>query len=196
MLTAVAKNWWVLLLRGICAVVFGIMAIAWPGETLQVLILLFGAYVLVDGMFALTMGFRGKLKGGIWWQMVLVGLLSLLAGIMTFAWPGLTAVALLVLVASWAIVRGFTEIVAAFALRKTIDDEWVLALSGVISIIFGALMLIHPAAGALAIVLLIGAFMLAVGFMMIALSMRLRRLHQVGADVASQILPHSGVVSS
>ena len=136
--------------------------------TLWVLLLLFGVYVLVDAMMALAIGFRGKLDGRVWWEMVLVGVLGLVAGITTFAWPGLTALVLLIVIASWAILRGIIEIVAAIALRKVIADEWVLALSGLLSIAFGLLMLLHPGAGALAVVLLIGGFMTGIGIMAIA----------------------------
>ena len=177
MLATIARNWWVLMLRGVCAAIFGIMAIAWPGATLWVLLLLFGVYVLVDAMMALAIGFRGKLDGRIWWEMVLVGLLGLVAGITTFAWPGLTALILLYVIAGWAILRGLMEIIAALALRKVIADEWVLALSGLLSVAFGGLMLMHPGAGALAVVLLIGGLMLGIGIMAIALALRLRKMH-------------------
>jgi uncharacterized membrane protein HdeD (DUF308 family) len=185
MLATIARNWWVVMFRGACAVIFGVMTIAWPAATLWVLIMLFGAYAIVDAMIALAMGFRGKMDGRIWWGMVFVGLLGLAAGVTTFAWPGLTALALLIVISTWAILRGILEIAAAITLRKVIDDEWVLALSGLLSLAFGILMLLHPGAGALAVLLLIGATMIGGGIMAIALALRLRRMHLAQGGIGS-----------
>jgi uncharacterized membrane protein HdeD (DUF308 family) len=174
--TVLAQRWWVLLLRGICAVAAGIMTIAWPGITLLALVTLFGIFALVDGAAGIVLGIRGEEDGTMWWTMILLGVLSAGAGVLAFAWPGMTALVLLAIIAASAIIRGVLEIVAAIKLRKDIDDEWVLGLSGLLSLAFGILLWVAPGEGALAVVLLIGAYMLALGVMAIALSLRLRRI--------------------
>jgi uncharacterized membrane protein HdeD (DUF308 family) len=180
MANPILKNWWLLLIRGICSILFGILAITLPHITLWVLITMFGVYVLFDSAAALMVGLSGRLNGGIWWGMVLLGVLGTIAGITALTWPGETVVILLMVIAFWAIMRGLTEIIAAIALRKHIEDEWVLIIGGLMSILFGALMLVHPAAGALAVILLIGAFSLAAGMTQISLAFRLRRFgHRV-----------------
>lgn len=182
--TILAQRWWVLLLRGICAVAAGIMTIAWPGITLFALVTLFGIFALVDGAAGIVLGIRGEEDGTMWWTMIILGVLSAGAGILAFAWPGMTALMLLAIIAASAIIRGVLEIVAAIRLRKDIDDEWVLGLSGLLSLAFGILLWVRPGEGALAVVLLIGAYMLALGVMAIALSLRLRRIqHKLKAAV-------------
>jgi len=180
LLTALANHWWVLLLRGIVAVLFGIMAFVVPGLTLVALVLLFGAYALVDGVTALFVGGRARA-----WSLLLVGVLGIIAGILTFIFPGITALWLLILIASWAVVRGLFEIVAAIKLRKELTNEWLLIPGGVLSIIFGILLFTNPAAGALTMVWLIGAYTLVFGIMMIVLSFRLRGLRKPRPAVAS-----------
>jgi uncharacterized membrane protein HdeD (DUF308 family) len=174
MITAVARNWWVFLVRGLAAILFGILAFIWPGITLFVLVLFWGAYALVDGIFALIAAFSGQAAQQRWWVLLLEGLLGIAAGIVTFLWPGMTAIALLYLIAAWAIVGGVLEIAAAIRLRQEIEGEWLLALSGVASIIFGVLMVIWPGAGALAVVWLIAGYAIVFGVLMIALAFRLR----------------------
>jgi uncharacterized membrane protein HdeD (DUF308 family) len=174
LLNAFANHWWVLLLRGIAAVLFGVLAFVWPGLTLVVLVFLFGAYALVDGVTALFVGGRARA----WW-MVFAGVLGIIAGVLTFIFPGITALSLHIIIASWAIARGLFEIVAAIQLRKELTNEWLLILGGVFSIIFGVLLVLNPAAGALTMVWLIGTFTLVFGIMMIVLSFRLRGLRKL-----------------
>jgi uncharacterized membrane protein HdeD (DUF308 family) len=174
LLTAFASHWWVLLLRGIAAALFGILTFMVPGLTLVALIILYGAYAVVDGVTALFVGGRARA----WW-MVFAGVLGLIVGVLTFIFPGITAFWLLILIASWAIVRGLFEIVAAIQLRKELTNEWMLILGGVLSIIFGVLLFLNPAAGALAMVWLIGAYAVVFGIMMIVLSFRLRGLRKL-----------------
>jgi uncharacterized membrane protein HdeD (DUF308 family) len=174
--TVLAQRWWVLLLRGICAIAAGIVTIAWPGITLLALVTLFGIFALVDGAAGIVLGIRGEEDGTMWWTMIVLGVLSAGAGILAFAWPGMTALVLLAIIATSAIIRGVLEIIAAIRLRKDIDDEWVLGLSGLLSLAFGILLWVRPGEGALAVVLLIGAYMLALGVMAVALSLRLRRI--------------------
>jgi uncharacterized membrane protein HdeD (DUF308 family) len=174
LLTAFASQWWVLLLRGIVAVLFGILTFMVPGLTLVALIILYGAYAVVDGVTALFVGGRARA----WW-LVFAGVLGLVVGVVTFIFPGITAFWLLILIASWAIVRGVFEIVVAIQLRKELTNEWMLILGGVLSIIFGVLLFLNPAAGALAMVWLIGAYAVVFGIMMIVLSFRLRGLRKL-----------------
>jgi uncharacterized membrane protein HdeD (DUF308 family) len=140
------------------------------------LALMFGIFSIIDGVAALVIGFRGESDGTVWWTMVALGVLAIAAGIIAFAWPGITLVALLAVIAVSAILRGVFEIAAAIRLRKEIDDEWILGLSGFMSIVFGALILYRPDVGLIAIALLIGAYMLALGALAIALSLRVRRM--------------------
>ena len=170
-LEAFAKNWWVLLIRGILAVMFGVMAFALPGLTIVALVLLYGAYALVDGITALFVGGSSRA----WW-LVLVGFLGIIVGLYAFSYPGITAVALLYLIAVWAIARGFFEILAAIQLRKEISNEWTLIGGGIISILLGVVLFANPAAGAVAMIWVIGAYALVFGIMMIVLAFRLRGL--------------------
>ena len=165
------KHWWVLLVRGLLAVLFGIVAFERPGPTLVALVLLYGAYALVDGVTALWVG----ASAGAGW-FVLSGVLGIAVGITTFIYPGITAVALFYLIAAWAVTRGIFEIVAAIKLRKEISSEWALILGGISSIAFGLLLLAFPVAGVLTLAWLIGAYSLMFGVAMIFLAFRLRGL--------------------
>ena len=150
--STVSQFWWMLVLRGAVAILFGILAFMWPGVTLSVLILLFGAYALVDGIAAIIVGIKEYGDRERWWATLLSGLVSAAAGLVTFLMPGLTAIALLSLIAFWAIVRGVFEIMAAIRLRHEIEGELLLGIGGALSIAFGLLMLFFPGAGALAVV--------------------------------------------
>lgn len=167
----VSKKWWVLLLRGLAAIAFGLMAFAWPGITLASLVLLWGAWALADGLVALFGGVSDK-----WWVSALIGLAGIAAGICTFLMPGITAVVLLYFIAGWAIVHGVMEIMAAVALRKVIAGEWFLILAGTLSVLFGFLLFANPAAGALAVVWMIGGYAVAFGILLVALSFRVKGL--------------------
>jgi uncharacterized membrane protein HdeD (DUF308 family) len=174
--------WWTLLLRGVVAVLFGLSALAWPGITLTALVLLFGAFALVDGIAAIIIGFQQYGDRERWWATLIGGIIGVAAGFITFMLPGITALALLTLIAFWAIMRGAFDIVAAIRLRHVIQGEFWLALGGALSVAFGVLMLVAPGAGALAVVWWIAAFALAWGVILIVLAFRLRR---VGAVVRS-----------
>jgi uncharacterized membrane protein HdeD (DUF308 family) len=176
MLNTVCKRWWVLMARGLAAIALGICAIVWPGATLVSLVYLFVVFTIVDGVAAIMLGLRGEADGTVWWTMVVLGLLAVAAGVTAFAWPGLTLLVLATIIAISAIVRGAFEIFAAITLRKELDDEWILGLSGAMSIIFGALIMFRPGAGMIALTLLIGAYMLALGVFAIALALRLRMM--------------------
>lgn len=171
-----SRHWWVFAVRGIAAILFGILAFALPGITLTVLVLLWGAYALVDGVLSLVSAFRTTHDHR--WGLLIEGLVGIGAGIVTFTWPGLTALVLLYIIAVWALITGVLELIAAFRLRRVIHDEWWLVLGGVASVVFGVLMLAMPAAGALALVWLIASYAIVFGVLMIALAVR---LHGLGA---------------
>src|SRR5215212_9743894 len=174
-LPVLARNWWVLALRGLAAIVFGVLAFVWPGITLWVLVLLFGAYMLVDGIFAIVAAVRAAGQEARWWLLLIEGVLGVLAGLVAAFWPGLTALALLYFVAAWAIVTGIIEIVGAIRLRREIEGEWALGLSGVLSVIFGVLLVVLPApAGLLSLVWLVGAYAVATGVLLLILAFRVR----------------------
>jgi len=185
-----ARNWWALVLRGLFAVLFGIGAFAWPGLTLGVLVLLFGAYALADGVFAIVASLVGSPRQLPWWALLVEGLIGVAVGIVAFVWPGITALALLYLIAGWAIATGLFQVVAAFRLREEIHGEWMLALGGVLSVLFGLALVVSPGAGALALVWMIGAYAIAFGILLIALGFRLHGLsrgaepQQVGVGIA------------
>ena len=176
MIETLKRGWWLLVLRGLCAVLFGILAFAWPGMTLVTLVLLFGAYALVNGIFTLGLAFRAPKGTGATGTLVLLGLLGIAAGIVTFAYPGATAITLLWIIAFWAIFSGVLEIAAAIRLRKELTNEWMLILAGLLSVLFGVLAIARPGAGALSIIWLIGAYAILFGIMMLALAFRIRAL--------------------
>lgn len=176
MLHALARYWWLVLLRGLAAIIFGILAFIWPGITLAVMILFWGAFVLADGVIALASAIIGGNVGPRWW-LALIGVLGVVVGVLTFLMPGVTALVLLVFIATWAIILGVFQIFGAIRLRKEIDNEWWLILSGVLSVLFGVVLLAQPGAGALALVWVIGAYAIVFGVMLVALSLRLRK-HQ------------------
>jgi uncharacterized membrane protein HdeD (DUF308 family) len=165
-----------MVLRGVFAVLFGIFAFIWPGVTLAALVLVWGVYAIADGVMALIAAFTMHEGGKPMWALIVVGILGLAAGIVTFLWPGMTALVLLMFIASWAVLMGIFEIAAAIRLRKQIENEWLLALSGVVSIAFGVLMFLQPGAGALAVIWLIGGFSLIFGILLIVLGFKLKGL--------------------
>jgi uncharacterized membrane protein HdeD (DUF308 family) len=174
------KNWWVLLLRGIVAVLFGILANTRPGITLAVLVLLFGIYAVVDGSFALLAAIGGWRHREDRWLLLLEGFIGIGAGILTLRAPGITTVALLFFIAVWALATGVLRIVAAIRLRKEITGEFWLALSGIASVVFAFLVMMNPAAGALAIAWLLGWYALFLGAMLVMLSIKLHNIRRLG----------------
>lgn len=178
MLDAITRKWWLLFVRGLCAILFGVLAVAWPGITLAALVLIFGVYAIVDGIVAISLGLAAGVDGfGQWWQMLLVGIVSLCVGIATFVWPGMTAVVLLAWIAALAILRGIAELAAAVRLRALIQNEWLLVLSAICSILFGVALIARPAAGALAVLWLIGTFAILFGGLLVAFSLKVRSLN-------------------
>ena len=175
-LRELAENWWLLLLRGMAAIGFGVLAFTWPELTLLTLTYMWGFYAIADGVLALGAAIAGK-GGEIaprWWLAV-VGISGIFAGVLTFVWPGMTALVLLMFIASWATVIGALQIWGAIRLRKEIEGEWLLALSGLLSIAFGVSMFAQPGAGALAVVWLIGWFAIFSGCVYVALGFQLKK---------------------
>ena len=170
---SLAANWWAVAIRGFAAVLFGVLTFLFPAITVAGFVWLFGAYTLVEGVFNLIAAARGR-RGEPWWALTLEGIVSIAAGVVTFVYPALTALALLYVIGAWAVLTGVLEVVAAVRLRTRIQNEWWLALSGALSIVFGVLVMAFPGAGALALVLWIGAYAVVFGAMLIGLAFRLR----------------------
>ena len=176
MTSVLTRNWWALALRGILAILLGLAAIVLPGVTLAVLITLFGAYAVVDGVLAIIAGVRAAERHERWWSPVLKGVAGIAAGVMAFIWPALTALALLYLIAGWAIVTGVLEVVAAVHLHRA-HGEWLLIINGVLSILFGLLIVVWPGAGLITLLWMIGVYAVIFGATLLVLAFRLRRLH-------------------
>ena len=177
MLATMAKNWWLIAIRGIAAIGFGVLAFIWPGITLLVLVYLFAAYALIDGISAIAAivrGDRDARRNG--WAIGLLGIAGIVAAIGTVIWPEITALTLLYLVAAWAIISGIFQIAAAIRLRKEIEGELLMALGGVASIAFGVLLIVFPGTGLLTLVWLIAAWSIVSGVILLALAWRLRNL--------------------
>jgi uncharacterized membrane protein HdeD (DUF308 family) len=176
MLEVLARYWWAVALRGVIAAIFGLLALIWPDITVLALVALFGAYCLVDGFIAIgTALFGGAAAAGRRGWLAVEGVAGVIAGIITFAWPGITTLVLLWLIAFWALVTGVMEIVVAIRLRRELQGEWLLILSGALSVLFGILLIVWPASGALALITLIGIYALIFGVALIVLGFRLRR---------------------
>jgi uncharacterized membrane protein HdeD (DUF308 family) len=171
MLHTLARNWWALALRGLAAVLFGLLTFFVPAITLVTLVLLFGVYALIDGFFNVIAFFRVPAHH---WALLIEGIVGIIAGVLTFAWPTITAIVLLYVIAFWAIFTGAFEIIAGIRLRKVITNEWLLLGLGALSLLFGILILFAPGVGALAIVLWIGAYACVFGIALLALAFRLR----------------------
>ena len=170
---SLSHNWWAVVLRGVLGLLFGIITFFAPGLSLAALVTLYGAYALVDGVFAIVSAVRRRGTER-WGMLLLEGIAGIAAGLVTLVWPGITAIALLYLIAAWSLFTGIMEVVAAVRLRKVITGEWMLGLSGVLSIGFGLLLMLFPGVGALAVVLWIGAYAIMFGALLIGLGFRLR----------------------
>ncbi len=174
-----SRNWWALALRGVLAILFGFLAFLSPGITLLALVFLFGAYMLVDGVLAIVAAVWTAGREERWWLLLIEGIVGVLAGILAFALPQAAALAFLYLVAAWAIVTGVLEILAAVRLRQEIEGEWVLIISGAVSVVFGLLLAVLPGVGILSLVWLIGAYAVMFGVLLIALALRVRETPRV-----------------
>jgi len=176
LLETLKRHWWVPVLRGIAAIIFGIMAFVYPGLTVAVLVLLFGAWVLLDGIFRVigAIGHRSSDKD--WGFDLIIGLVGIIIGFLTFHAPSITALALIIYIAAWALMIGATEIALAIKMRREIKGEWFLILMGLCSIVFAVMLLWNPLPGALALVWLIGSYAIVFGVLGIIFGFRLRSL--------------------
>ena len=169
-----ARNWWVVLLRGVASIIFGLATLYAPGISAAALVLVFGAYAFADGILAIISAIRRRGANDRWWVLLIEGLMGVTVGVVTLLWFEMSALALLYVIAAWALVTGGLEIAAAIRLRKVMTGEWLLVLSGIASVAFGVLLMLFPGAGALAVVLWIGAYALVSGALLIVFSFRLR----------------------
>jgi uncharacterized membrane protein HdeD (DUF308 family) len=169
-----ARNWWALALRGIAAILFGAVAFLAPGFTLVWLVLLFGAYALLDGVLAIVAGIRAAERHERWWPFALEGLASIAVGVITFLMPAATAFVLVWFVAVWAILTGVLRISAAIRLRKEIRGEWLLIVNGALSVLLGLFIIVRPIAGLVSLVWFVGAYATVYGVILLALALRLR----------------------
>jgi uncharacterized membrane protein HdeD (DUF308 family) len=180
MVPTVSGNWWALALRGAAAVLFGLTALTWPGLTLAVLIVLYGAFAVVDGAFAIVAGVRAG-NGTQRWLLLAEGALGVLAGLIAVLWPGITALVLLYVISFWAIFGGILRVVGAILLRREIDNEWSMALSGVLWVLLGLALAVLPGVGLLSLAWLIGVFALGAGVTLLVLAFKVRGRHTAGA---------------
>ncbi len=176
LLRAMAEHWWLMLLRGIAAIAFGLLSLFWPGISALTLVLLWGIYTFADGIFALASAVMGKDGGatGTRWWLALTGVLGILAGLIAFFSPAVAGTVLLIFIAVWAIAIGAMAIIGAIRLRAEIEGEWLLILGGALAVAFGAIMLFQPAAGALAVVWMIATFAIIFGIDLVLLSFKLK----------------------
>ncbi|HTV92579.1 MAG TPA: HdeD family acid-resistance protein [Verrucomicrobiae bacterium] len=174
MLGVLARNWWALLIRGIAAVIFGLLVFFWPAASGFALVIVFGAYALVDGVFAIVAAVRAAEAHQRWIAFALEGIIGIIIAALVFFDPLLVGVALYYTIAVWAVLTGILELVAAFQLRSLVPNEWMLILGGILSIAFGVLLIIYPLIGILTVLYLIGFYAILFGVVMIVFSFRLR----------------------
>lgn len=178
MLEKVSRNWWLYAVRGVVAIIFGVVAFTRPEQALQALVLVFGAYALVDGIFAMFAGIASYRYFERWWAVLLEGVTGVVIGLLTFFWPNITALVLLYFIAAWALITGIFEIVAAIQLRRAITGEWMLILGGLISILFGVLLFVSPVAGAVSVIWMIGIYAVVFGISEIFFAFHLHSLRR------------------
>jgi len=170
------RHWWVPVIRGIFAIVFGIIAFVYPGLTIATLVLFFGAWVLIDGIFRIVGAIGHRASDPDWgWQLV-IGILGIVVGLLTFHAPQITALALVIYIAAWALMIGASEIAIAVKMRREIKGEWFLILMGLASIVFAVLLLWNPIAGAAAVIWLVAWYAVVIGILAIFFGFRLRSL--------------------
>jgi len=181
---AMTDQWWLVILRGVLAVLFGVSAWIWPGLTILTLVILFGAYALVGGVMNLGAAFAQRRMGSSPWPFVFQGVLGIAVGIVVAVWPDISALSLLYVIAAWAFVAGVFEVVTAVALRKMIENEWLLGLSGAVALLFGVGIAVYPGIGTLLLLSAIAAYAIIAGIMQVVLGLRLRRLNAARQQAA------------
>jgi uncharacterized membrane protein HdeD (DUF308 family) len=177
MLEQLKRNWWIVALRGVTSLGFGVVALLWPGATLAALVLLYGTYAIIDGVLATSTAVRYRHRGLRLAPLWLEGIFGFAVGVAAWLWPGITALALIYVMAFWALITGLFEIVAAIRLRKEIAGEWLLAAAGLASLAFGTLLAARPITGTLALLLLLGGYAIVFGLFLVGLAIALR-LHR------------------
>ena len=183
----VTGNWWALALRALAAIILGILALSRPGITLAALLIVFGVYAMADGIFAVVAAIRGIREREQWGWMMFEGIVGIIAGAIALFWPHIGALALVWLVAGWALATGVLEIAAAVKLRKVMSGEWMLLLAGVLSIVFALIIASRPGLGILALVFWIGAYAIIYGVMTMVLAFEVRRWTHDHSQAASHI---------
>jgi len=183
----IARNWWMVALRGAFAILFGLLTIAWPQLTVVVLVALFGAWALLDGISAFIAAWRSAEAKQTWWPFLVTGVLGVGAAIVTWVWPQITALSLLYVIAVWAIASGALQIAAAIRMRKVITNEFWLALAGVGSVVFGLLVLVFPGAGAIGIAWAIGWYAILFGILLVMLGFRLRSMRPMATSTGGAV---------
>jgi uncharacterized membrane protein HdeD (DUF308 family) len=173
MLHCLASNWWLVLLRGFWFILFGVIAFLWPVATLFTLVVSYAAFAMVDGVLAMITAVMGGTSAPRWW-LAIAGLFSIAAGLTALFWPGVTARGLLLIIAGWAIATGILQIAGAMELRQELDNEWLLATGGALSIILGSVLFLKLALGALAVIFVMRGYAVLHGFLLLWLSLRLR----------------------
>ncbi|MBV8602433.1 MAG: HdeD family acid-resistance protein [Candidatus Eremiobacteraeota bacterium] len=180
---ALKEHWWALLIRGIVAILFGIVCFAETGAAIYALVLIIGAFFVIDGVLMVVGAIRSSSASNTaqWWWQIIGGIVGIAAGVLTFMWPGITALTLTIFVGAWAIVTGIFELMTAIRLRKVIPNEWLWIINGILSIILGVLIFMYPGGGIVALTWLLGFYAILAGITMLALAFRLRGLaHNVG----------------
>ncbi|RMG81978.1 MAG: HdeD family acid-resistance protein [Chloroflexi bacterium] len=172
MLASLNRNWWLFMVRGFAAVLFGAISLFMPGLTLAALVISFGVFAIVSGAATAYHAFNARHEQHDWWVQLMEGFVGIVAGILTLTWPDIASLGLLFFIAAWAISSGLLQIVTAFQLRKEIDNEWMLGISGLLSILFGLFIIRFPLGGALAIASIIGIYAMTYGILMFALGWR------------------------
>jgi len=175
-LTQLSRNWWHFAVRGVLAILFGVLTLVWPKSAITALVLLFGAFVLVDGIVAVVSGIQLRQYFKYWWALLLEGLAGIAIGIMTFISPNTAALVLLYFIAAWAILTGIFEIVAALEFRNLIPGEWATFIAGLLSVVLGIMLFVYPSAGAVGLIWAIALYAIAFGIMEIVFAFRLRGL--------------------
>jgi uncharacterized membrane protein HdeD (DUF308 family) len=170
------RSWWVPALRGIVGILFGLLALMWPGLTLLTLVALFAAYALIGGIGSVVGAVQHRRVDEDWWLPMLLGLVSIGAAVVALGNPVLTTLVLVMVIGANALVTGVLDIVAAVRVRKEVKDEWLLALSGIASVLFGALVFLYPLAGAIALVWMVSVYTIITGALLLSLGIRARAL--------------------
>jgi uncharacterized membrane protein HdeD (DUF308 family) len=173
MIHCLASNWWLVLLRGFWLILFGVIAFIWPAATLFTLVIFFGAFTVVDGVLAMITAVMGGTPSPRWW-LAIGGLFAIAAGLTALLWPGMTARGFWLIITGWAMATGILEIVGAMELRQELANEWLLAAGGALSVIFGSLLLLKPSLGFLTVILIMRAYAVLHGFLLLLLALRLR----------------------